>query len=219
MTPCTRLYTPPRVVVFAKAPQPGRAKTRLIPALGAQGAADLALRMLLHTLEQALASGLGAVELCMSPGPGASAWEGVALPPNLQLSDQGEGDLGQRMARAVHRVTTTLAQPVLLMGTDCPALSAAHIAHAAQELQQHDAVLVPVADGGYVLIGLHAPCAEVFSNMAWSTATVASETIRRLELQSRSVWIGPSLHDIDEPADLAHLPQSLVAPTHTTLRS
>jgi rSAM/selenodomain-associated transferase 1 len=153
----------------------------------------------------------------MSPGPGASAWDGVALPPDLNLSDQGEGDLGQRMARAVDRVTTTLAQPVLLMGTDCPALSAAHIAHAAQQLQQHDAVLVPVADGGYVLMGLHAPCAEVFSNMAWSTATVASETIRRLELQSRSVWLGPRLHDIDEPEDLVHLPRSFLASTNATV--
>ncbi len=206
-------------MVFAKAPRPGVAKTRLIPALGAQGAADLALRMLLHTLEQALASGVGDVELCMSPGPGASAWDGVALPPDLQLSDQGEGDLGQRMARAVDRVTTTLAQPVLLMGTDCPALSAAHIAHAAQQLQQHDAVLVPVADGGYVLMGLHAPCAEVFSNMAWSTATVASETIRRLAGQNCSVWLGPRLHDIDEPDDLVHLPLSFMASPYPTLGS
>ena len=217
MTQPTPPNTTPRIVVFAKAPRPGVAKTRLIPALGAQGAADLARRMLLHTLEQALASGVGDVELCMSPGPGASAWDGVALPPDLNLSDQGEGDLGQRMARAVDRVTTTLAQPVLLMGTDCPALSAAHIAHAAQQLQQHDAVLVPVADGGYVLMGLHAPCAEVFSNMAWSTATVASETIRRLELQSRSVWLGPRLHDIDEPEDLVHLPRSFLASTHATV--
>lgn len=211
MSKPTRLFAPPRIVVFAKAPRPGVAKTRLIPALGAQGAADLARRMLLHTLEQALSSGVGDVELCMSPGPGAPAWEGVALPHGLQLSDQGEGDLGQRMARAVDRVTTTLEQPVLLMGTDCPALSAAHIAQAAQHLQQHGAVLVPVADGGYVLIGLHAPCLEVFTSMAWSTATVAGDTLSRLAALSRSVWLGPSLHDIDEPRDLLHLPLAWAA--------
>lgn len=206
MSLTTRLSTPPRLVVFAKAPQPSMVKTRLIPALGAQGAADLARRMLLHTLEQALAAGVGTVELCMSPAPGAPVWAGVALPAGVECTDQGEGDLGQRMARTVDRITTTLAQPVLLMGTDCPALSAAHIAHAAQQLQQHDAVIIPVADGGYVLIGLHASCPTVFTEMAWSTSVVAGETLRRMAVRNWSVWAGPLLHDIDEPADLVHVP-------------
>jgi rSAM/selenodomain-associated transferase 1 len=202
----TRSSPPPRLVVFAKAPQPGLAKTRLIPALGAQGAADLARRMLQNTLDRALAANVGTVELCMSPAPGTPDWAGVSLPAGVECSDQGAGDLGQRMARAVDRVTTALAQPVLLMGTDCPALSAQHIAQAALRLQQHDAVLVPVADGGYVLIGLHAPCPTVFADMAWSTAVVAGETQRRLAALGRSVWTGPLLHDIDEPGDLVHLP-------------
>ena len=206
MSQPTRLSAPPRLVVFAKAPQPGLAKTRLVPALGAQGAADLARRMLLHTLQQALAANVGSVELCMSPAPGAPDWAGVSLPAGVECCDQGAGELGQRMARAVDRVTGTLAQPILLMGTDCPALSAAHIAQAAQQLQQHDAVLVPVADGGYVLIGLHAPCPSVFANMAWSTAVVAGETLRRWAAVGHSVWTGPLLHDIDDPDDLLHLP-------------
>lgn len=200
----------PRLVVFAKAPQPGFAKTRLIPALGAQGAADLARRMLTHTVNQALAANVGTVELCMSPAPGAPAWADVDLPAGIERSDQGDGDLGQRMARAVDRVSITLRQPVLLMGTDCPALSAAHIAQAAQALAQHDAVVFPVADGGYVLIGLHAPCPAVFTDMAWSTPTVAGETLRRLAALGSSVWLGPQLHDIDEPADLVHLPPQWV---------
>lgn len=208
MSQPSRSSAPQRLVVLAKAPQPGMAKTRLIPALGAQGAADLARRMLQHTLAQALASNVGTVELCMSPGPGAPAWDGVALPPGLQFSDQGDGDLGLRMARAVDRVTTTLAQPVLLMGTDCPALSAAHITQAVQQLYQHDAVLVPVADGGYVLIGMHGPCPTVFAGMAWSTAQVTSETLLRFEALGHRVWTGPQLHDIDEPCDLVHLPQA-----------
>ena len=196
----------PRLVVFAKAPQPGSAKTRLIPALGAQGAADLARRMLTHTLDVAQASNAGTVELCMSPAPGAPAWDGVDLAAGIEHSDQGGGDLGQRMARAVDRVTTALRRPVLLMGTDCPALSAAHIAHAAQALAQHDAVIIPVADGGYVLIGLHVPCPAVFADMAWSTPTVAGETRRRMAALGMRVWLGPQLHDIDEAADLVHVP-------------
>ena len=168
-----RSIAPPRIVVFAKAPQPGSVKTRLIPALGAQGAAQLALRMLRHTLAQALAAEVGTVELCMSPAPDAPAWAGVEIPPEVVQTSQGDGDLGQRMARAIDRTTTRLGQPVLLMGTDCPALGATHITLAAQQLQQHDAAIIPVADGGYVAIGLHATCPTVFTDMAWSTATVA----------------------------------------------
>jgi len=209
MTPASRYTSQPRLVVFAKAPQAGAAKTRLIPALGAQGAAALAQRMLLHTLEQALAAHVGPVELCMSPSPDSPAWHGVALPAGLERSDQGTGDLGQRMARAVDRVTTTLAQPVLLMGTDCPALNCERMVQAARALAQHDGVLIPVADGGYVLIGLHAPCPSLFANMAWSTPVVAGETLRRLAALDLSVWTGPLLHDIDTSEDLVHLPPAL----------
>ena len=206
MTDTTR-FSQARLVVFAKAPQPGSTKTRLIPALGAQGAAALARRMLTHTLDQALAANVGTVELCMSSAPNALAWTDLDLPAGIERSDQGNGDLGQRMARAVDRVTTTtLCQPVLLMGTDCPALSATHIGQAAHALAQHDAVVIPVADGGYVLIGLHAPCPVVFTGMAWSTPAVAGETLRRMDALNLRVWVGPQLHDIDEPADLVHVP-------------
>lgn len=208
-TPVIPGTAPPRLVVFAKAPQPGAAKTRLIPALGAPGAAVLARRMLLHTLEQALAADVGPVELCMDPASGDPAWHGVDLPPCITRSAQGEGDLGQRMARAVDRVTTAPGQAVLLMGTDCPALSARRIAAAARALARHDAVLVPVADGGYVLIGLHAPCPAIFADMAWSTPAVAACTLQRLAARRQRVWVGPQLHDIDEPADLVHLPAEL----------
>ena len=193
------------LVIFAKAPQPGAVKTRLIPALGAEGAADLARRMLGHTLQQALAAGAGPVELCMSPAPGNKAWRGVALPAGVTCTAQGEGDLGQRMARAVARVTGQL-QPVLLFGTDCPALTAAHIMEAERQLARHDAVLLAVADGGYILIGLKAPCPELFADMPWSTSTVAAETRRRMAARKLRVWLGPTLRDIDEPADLARLP-------------
>ncbi len=195
-----------RLVIFAKAPQPGAAKTRLIPALGADGAAALARAMLEHTLQQAQTADLDAVELCMSPAPGEPAWHGVALPANLELTAQGEGELGERMHRAMLRALCLHAGPVLLIGSDCPALDSTQLAEAARQLAQHDAVLVPVADGGYVLIGLKAPCPEVFTGMAWSTSGVAAETLRRLAALGLRVWLGPTLHDIDEAADLVHLP-------------
>ncbi|WP_395056720.1 TIGR04282 family arsenosugar biosynthesis glycosyltransferase [Polaromonas sp.] len=201
-----------RLLVFAKAPQAGAVKTRLIPALGADGAAALARAMLDHTLHQALAAGLNAVELCASPAPDDAAWRGVALPAGVELTAQGDGDLGERMDRAMQRAFSLHAGPVLLIGTDCPALDSAHLREAARQLTQHDAVLLPVADGGYVLIGLRAPCPAIFTHMAWSTSSVAAETLRRLAALDLHVWQGPVLHDIDEAADLAHLPAGFKGP-------
>ncbi|MES2386057.1 MAG: TIGR04282 family arsenosugar biosynthesis glycosyltransferase [Pseudomonadota bacterium] len=200
-----------RLVIFAKAPLPGAVKTRLIPALGADGAAALARAMLAHTLQQALAAGLDAVELCVSPAPGDPAWHGVDRPAGVAWTAQGEGDLGERMDRAMQRALTRQTGPVLLIGTDCPALDSAQLREAARQLAQHDAVLLPVADGGYVLIGLRAPCPAIFSHMAWSTSSVAAETRQRLASLGLSVWQGPVLHDIDEAADLVHLPDGFVA--------
>lgn len=202
----------PRLVLFAKAPHAGTVKTRLIPALGAQGAAALARRMLGHTLQQALAARIGPVELCMSPPPQDPTWRGIAIPDAVLRTAQGEGDLGQRMARAVQRVTTQHRQPVLLIGTDCPALTAARLTEAARQLANHDAVLVPVTDGGYVLIGLKAPCPEVFSRMRWSTSTVAAETLQRMAALNMHVWQSLPLHDIDEAADLVQLPDGFYSP-------
>ena len=201
-----------KLVVFAKAPQAGSVKTRLIPALGAEGAAALAQRMLAHVLQQALQAGAGPVELCMSPPPGDPAWEKIAIPAAVLRTSQGEGDLGERMARAVRRVTTEEGLPVLLMGSDCPALTAAVIQEAARQLQTHDALLVPVADGGYVLIGLKSPSPSLFERMPWSTANVAGETLSRMAALGLKVWCGPLLHDIDEPADLVQLPAGFLRP-------
>ncbi|MBA3594752.1 MAG: TIGR04282 family arsenosugar biosynthesis glycosyltransferase [Polaromonas sp.] len=203
-----------RLVIFAKAPQPGAAKTRLITALGANGAAALARVMLAHTLQQALASGLDAVELCLSPAPGDPAWHDVPLPEGVECTVQGDGDLGERMDRAMQRALALHSGPVLLIGTDCPALDSAHLRETARQLAHHDAVMLPVTDGGYVLIGLRAPCPAIFRHMAWSTSTVAAQTLHRMTALGLSVWQGPMLHDIDEAADLAHLPDGFMSPKY-----
>ena len=205
MTPSSNACRPTRIVVFAKVPQPGIAKTRLIPALGAQGAAALAKQMLAHTLEQALKAQLGVVELCMSPDSTDPMWANIAIPNGTACSAQGDGDLGQRMARAVERTCLGQAENIILVGTDCPAITAVLLAEAAQRLADHDAVILPASDGGYVLIGLQAPCPEIFANMPWSTSAVAGLTLERLKKLGLRVWQGPTLDDIDEPADLAHL--------------
>lgn len=196
---------PVRILIFAKAPVPGKVKTRLIPALGEAGAARLALRMFELALEQAQAAAIGPIELCMSPAPGAPDWADIKIPADIETSDQGEGDLGERMARAARRCIEH-GDAVLLTGTDCPDLTAARLREAAARLADHDAVLYPAADGGYPLLGLHTFDASLFSEIPWSTEVVARLTLERmLELHWR-VWVGDTLRDIDEPADLAHLP-------------
>jgi len=206
MTAAAHVSRPTRVVVFAKSPQPGVAKTRLIPALGAHGAATLARQMLAHTLAQALAAKLGPVELCMSPGPQDPLWANITLPDTLECSAQGDGDLGQRMARAVARVSASQLENVILVGTDCPSLNVACLTQAANKLAQHDVVMLPASDGGYVLIGMTQACPGIFSHMPWSTSTVAALTLERLSALGLRVWQGPTMHDIDEPGDLVHLP-------------
>jgi hypothetical protein len=198
----------PRIVIFAKAPVAGLAKTRLIPALGAQGAARLAAALLDHAVAQALASAAGPVELCVTPAPHDPVWSGLMPRAPLSWSDQGDGDLGERMARAAQRALAA-GSPVLLMGTDCPELTAGRIREAAASLLAADATLVPAFDGGYVLLGLNRFDASLFAGIAWSTATVAQATRARVEQLGWSLQTLPTLHDIDEPADLQWLPADM----------
>ncbi len=204
------------VVVLAKAPVPGLAKTRLIPALGADGAAALARWLLDRTLAAALAAQLGPVELCGAPDsahPAFGAWAAVPaalpgavpdIPPAVLHAAQGDGDLGARMARVFVRWQPGAAS-VLLIGTDVPQLDAAVLRAAAQALQTHDAVFVPALDGGYALVGLRQPAPQLFSDMPWSTAAVMQCTRDRLRASGLRHLELPALHDIDTPGDLVHL--------------
>ncbi|HXF17181.1 MAG TPA: TIGR04282 family arsenosugar biosynthesis glycosyltransferase [Burkholderiales bacterium] len=196
-----------RIVIFAKAPIAGAVKTRLIPALGAQGAARLAHRMLTHTVAEAVAAGAGPVELCVSPSPIASVWQSVALSTNVSWSDQSHGDLGTRMARAVRRVTEA-GESIVLIGTDCPQLDRSLLRAAASSLQHYDATISPTTDGGYVLLGLRRYDPALFRDIVWSTPTVASETLSRLTQLGWTVQHNPIVRDIDQPDDLAYLPPS-----------
>lgn len=194
-----------RIIIFAKAPLPGFAKTRLIPALGQDGAAKLAQRMLLDTLREAIAAGIGTVELCVTPAIHHPAWRDIQLPAGIEISGQGEGDLGARLALAAERSLAGAGQ-VLLIGTDCVEMSGNLLREAAQALQQHDAVIHGTVDGGYAMLGLRRFSPFLFSDMPWSTAAVAETTIARIGQLGWSVHVGRMLHDVDEPQDLKYLP-------------
>lgn len=191
---------------MARAPLPGQAKTRLAQVIGDDAAATLAGRMLNRTLETARLAAVGSLELCVTPDTRHPAVRAAAERAGATLSDQGEGDVGERMARIARRVLAAGDAP-LIVGTDCPSLSAGHMQQAAQALQRHDAMLQPAFDGGYVLIGLRRFDPRLFEGVPWSTAAVMAATRERLRELEWSWWEGATLHDIDCAADLVHLPQ------------
>lgn len=197
---------PVRIIVFAKAPQPGFAKTRLIPALGEQGAAALAKRMLQHTLHEALAADIGTVELCAAPAVADAAWQGIELLQGIVTTEQAEGDLGARLAQAAARALAQ-GESVLLVGTDCMEMSADLLRAAARALHEHDAVIHCTVDGGYALLGLTQFSAFPFQNIPWSSDQVAFTTITRCGQLGWSLHVGQMLHDVDEPQDLEYLPE------------
>lgn len=200
------------LIVLAKAPVAGQAKTRLVPALGSQGAANLAEKLLLHTLQQAGDLSVDHLELCVSPDATHPAFERAqsVARGRWHLTLQGDGDLGQRMHRAITRGLTRHSQ-VLLIGTDAPGLTTAVLQMAQQALTQHDAVFVPAFDGGYALVGLTRPAPLLFMNMTWSTSQVMAQTRERVR-QAGLQWteLAP-VADIDVPDDLIHLPTSFLA--------
>jgi rSAM/selenodomain-associated transferase 1 len=204
-----------RVVILAKAPVAGLAKTRLIPALGAEQAARLARRMLVSTLQQAQAAGVGPVELCVTPGPSDPAWATLTPVQGIAWTAQAEGDLGARMAAAAGRGIAG-SEHVLLIGTDCPELDAAQLQRAARLLEHSDAVLYPTFDGGYALLGLRRFNPRLFEQVPWSTTAVAARTIERFGEIGWRLSIGDVLHDIDEPGDLQWLPDDWRVELHRT---
>lgn len=183
------------IAVFAKAPVPGRVKTRLIPLLGSAGAAALQARLIEATLAKACAVEDARVCLWVAGGD-------YAAPPGVAVARQQGADLGARMNHAF-AVTLARARSCVLIGTDCPALTAAHLRLAFERLRTHDAVVAPAEDGGYVLIGLNAPQPRLFEGIAWGESTVMSATRAAIEACGLRASYLPTLPDLDTPQDLA----------------
>ena len=181
------------IIVFARAPVPGEAKTRLIPRLGAWGAARLHAQLVRHAVRTALAAGCGRVELHGTQRH--SFFKSLPIPFRLQRGR----DLGERMYHALAR-----NPGAILIGTDCPELTIADLRRAVRWLQGAcEVVLAPAEDGGYALIGARHVTPEMFRNMAWGTSSVYAETTNRLVRYRwralRTVW------DVDRPADVERL--------------
>lgn len=189
------------IQVFARAPQPGQAKTRLIPALGAEDAAFLHAGLLDRTLMMAIQTG-AEVELWCTPDTAHPVFRYFEETRGVRLREQPEGDLGVRMASAL-QCGLASHQRAVLIGTDCPELSASILAEAQERLTGDDGwVIGPAEDGGYYLIGSSEACAGVFEGIAWGTERVYQQTIERfmaLDLDWRDLV---RLRDVDRPEDL-----------------
>ncbi|WP_338503533.1 TIGR04282 family arsenosugar biosynthesis glycosyltransferase [Sphingomonas kaistensis] len=186
-----------RLVIFTRYPEPGKAKTRLIPAIGAEGAAALHRRLTEHTLAEARASGL-AIDLRVTGAPEAAFREWLG--EGLTITQQDEGDLGDRLRAAA------APPPVLFIGSDLPDLSAAYLVEAADLIRAGRTVIGPAEDGGYWALGLTARADYLFEDMPWSTAAVFALTEARLKGRGIEPALLPELADCDRPEDLSRWP-------------
>jgi rSAM/selenodomain-associated transferase 1 len=194
-----------QVLVFAKAPEPGKVKTRLIARLGAEGAAALHARLVERTLAVARKAAIGPVTLWCAPDAADPFLLACAGRYGAALEVQAPGDLGTRMAGAFEHALAA-APAAIMVGTDCPALIAAHLQLARDALAQgEDAVFAPAEDGGYVLVGLARFDARVFDGIPWSTGQVMEATRRRLRGMEWRWRELETLWDVDRPADYERL--------------
>jgi uncharacterized protein len=195
------MVDPTAIAVLAKAPVAGFVKTRLIPTLGAQGAATLASRLIERAAATACKAAVGPVTLWVAPDETHPLLQALQAQHGVTLRRQPEGDLGARM----HAAVAAAGRPTLVIGSDCAALTAGHLRTAAEALRHCDAVIIPAEDDGYVLIGLCSPQPGLFADMVWSTSSVMEETRRRLRSLGLTWRELDTLWDVDTPADLARL--------------
>lgn len=195
-----------KLIVFTRFPEAGNTKTRLIPYLGAAGAAQLQKEMTEHTVRQARRAGAD-LEIRYTGGSldQMRGWLG----DDLDYADQGKGDLGARMEQAFDDHFKKGIQHVVVVGSDCPSNDGKNIASAFLSLESHDCVIGPASDGGYYLIGLckagapaprSRPSATVFENIDWGGEKVLEQTLSAAS--SLLVRQLKPLHDVDMPAEI-----------------
>ena len=189
-----------RLILFTRFPTPGEAKTRLIPRLAAEGAADVHRQLTEKTLGtlSAAATKNTAIEVHYT---GASQVQFVDwLGSKVQLVAQHDGTLSCRLKKALNPT------PAIFLGADTPDLSVSVVQQAIAALANHEVVLGPANDGGYYLIGLRDSWPTLFEDINWSTETVLAETRQRIDALGLSHHELITLSDCDRPEDLAAWP-------------
>jgi uncharacterized protein len=192
------------LIIFARYPTPGLAKTRLIPALGALGAVQIYRQLAEHTVAQAKAlQGQRRLAIAIYYTGAEASVMAAWLGEELTYLAQSDGDLGDRLTAAFQTAFDQGYDTAIAIGTDCPELDAITLDQGFAALQDHPLVLGPANDGGYYLIGLRQPAPALFQNIAWSTATVLAQTVDQAAHLGLTPAYLPTLTDIDTPEDLA----------------
>jgi rSAM/selenodomain-associated transferase 2/rSAM/selenodomain-associated transferase 1 len=190
--------------IFSRYPEPGQTKTRLMPALGAVGAAELQAAMTRHTLSAARTLQNARPELATRVyyAGGDAGKMAARFGDDWDYQPQAAGDLGARMAAAFADRFADGARRVGAIGIDCPGVTDETLHHAFDALKLHDLVLGPASDGGYYLIGLSRPADDLFDGVDWGTGAVLQQTLDIAQQLGLSVALLDELHDVDEPTDL-----------------
>ena len=193
--------------VFARAPAAGRVKTRLIPRLGAAGAAALLAAFVDDVC--ALSSTVAERRVLSVAGSIEDAHlQFVAAREGMQVLPQSDGDLGDRMAHAIRDGLQDAAR-VCVIGSDSPTLRPEQIARAFSLLDESDVVLGPSSDGGYWIVGATRPCDHLFDHVPWGTRAVLATSLERADEAGLTLAFADSHFDVDEPDDLEHLADEL----------
>jgi rSAM/selenodomain-associated transferase 1 len=195
------------IAIFAKAAQPGRVKTRLMPALSAESAADLALAFLRDTVEtmQGVAPSCDATPIVLFAPGDTEPWFRTVLGPDVRLLAQSDGDLTKRLQVAYCALAQAGFSRVCFVGTDSPTIPPALIERAFSLLEDHDVVIGPATDGGYYLIALRAEQYKIFEGIEWSTSAVLQQTRAAASALQLRVALLPEWYDIDDVASLERL--------------
>lgn len=197
-----------QLIVFTRLPVPGRTKTRLIPLLGPQKAAELQKRLTEQTLATAravLSSRKITVAIHFNGGDAGLIRQWLDPENRLTITPQSNGDLGARMNNGFKQAFKQGISRAVLIGTDCPNLSSSILVQAFELLADNDLVLGPALDGGYYLIGLRGPAPSLFTDIAWGTDQVFSITQARAAARTLTVALLEPLADVDRPEDLHYL--------------
>lgn len=193
----------PRVIVFTRYPEPGRTKTRMIPALGPGGAAELHVALTRHTLKMARDyCSQTSCELEVRFARGDANKMGVIFGTDQQYRSQTGHDLGGRLTNAISVAFTERASRVVVIGSDCPEIDASIFDEAMQSLPGCDVVLGPAIDGGYYLIGLRHNQPQLFQGIDWGSDQVLKQTLDKAKRSHLRVHCLPPLSDVDHPGDL-----------------
>ncbi len=199
----TYKYPSAVLMIFCKAPIPGQVKTRLIPELTAEQAAELHIELSIKTLQRATSSHLCPIQLWCAPTTDHSFFTASKAAYPLVLKQQQGADLGERMHHAFCSALVEYSH-ALLMGCDCPSLTEQDLEQALVALnQENEVVLAPAEDGGYVLIGLNQPHPELFDNMPWGTERVLDQIRSRIKHNKLRHHELSEQWDLDTLEDLA----------------